>query len=314
MSCPPPTPALHRCELSWDEQAAAEPWSVRPRGQGQPGATRLEGSRDSSGQLKESHRVPQWAGKRPPHISRLSDPPTAFKAQHTPRPRGGRPGMPLATPQGPVQGSPHARPEAGTQPRPSALQPTGPPAACRGHGPRTPSPCSLAHPARPPPTPPCDDRRGGVSQLPQLPAVTALPTGAGTAGAGRAPAPHTATRRSRPRRPSGERLVPRETCSQSHTASHCPPTGRSPGRHTRSRGCGGGLRPAPRRAGRGTRLPGANAGRSRSVAAGHGAGWRRLSETAPVGKPAAAPVLRAAASPFSPDHRGRSGPSPTLTA
>lgn len=69
--------------------------------------------------------------------------------------------MPLATPQGPVQGSPHARPEAGTQPRPSALQPTGPPAACRGHGPRTPSPCSLAHPARPPPTPPCDDRRGG---------------------------------------------------------------------------------------------------------------------------------------------------------
>lgn len=161
MSCPPPTPALHRCELSWDEQAAAEPWSVRPRGQGQPGATRLEGSRDSSGQLKESHRVPQWAGKRPPHISRLSDPPTAFKAQHTPRPRGGRPGMPLATPQGPVQGSPHARPEAGTQPRPSALQPTGPPAACRGHGPRTPSPCSLAHAARPPPTPPCDDRRGG---------------------------------------------------------------------------------------------------------------------------------------------------------
>lgn len=93
-----------------------------------------------------------------------------------------------------------------------------------------------------------------------------------------------------------------------------PPTGRSPGRHTRSRGCGGGLRPAPRRAGRGTRLPGANAGRSRSVATGHGAGWRRLSETAPVGKPAAAPVLRAAASPFSPDRRGRSGPSPTLTA
>lgn len=311
MSCPPPTPALHRCELSWDEQAAAEPWSVRPRGQGQPGATRLEGSRDSSGQLKESHRVPQWAGKRPPHISRLSDPPTAFKAQHTPRPRGGRPGMPLATPQGPVQGSPHARPEAGTQPRPSALQPTGPPAACRGHGPRTPSPCSLAHPARPPPMPPCDDRRGGCPNC-----HSCLQSPPCRLEQGRleraAHQPHT-LRPGGPARDAHQGSVSSQG-KPALKASHCPPTGRSPGRHTRSRGCGGGLRPAPRRAGRGTRLPGANAGRSRSVAAGHGAGWRRLSETAPVGKPAAAPVLRAAASPFSPDRRGRSGPSPTLTA
>lgn len=230
--------------------------------------------------------------------------------------------MPPATPQGSVQGQPPCHPEAGTQPSSSALQPTESPAACPCCGRWTPSPCRLARPARPPSTPACDVRDTEVSQT-------------ATAACGHRPAdwsrdsrsgaehPHTPRLPwSRPRRPSGERLVPEGNPLSKPHGLALSPDGQEPRSHTGRRGCTASRPPAPRGAEWGTRLPGANAGaghgRSRVQASGAAQGRRRLPETALVREAGRRPRHTGLGLSPSPSRRGPlwarphpHGPTPT---